>query len=45
MKCPECGEEMESEAPMSKMGERMSGRGVDDNTCMNPRCKYFGVKR
>lgn len=45
MKCPSCGQEMESEAPFSAMGERMYGRGVDDYVCMNPRCRKFGVKQ
>lgn len=45
MKCPECGSEMEATAPISAMGERMNTRGIDDQECINPRCKYFGIKR
>lgn len=44
-KCPYCGQEMEAEAPLSAMGERMYGRGVDTYTCTNPRCPRFGHKQ
>jgi len=42
--CPICGQERESEAPFSKMGEPMYGRGVDEEICMNPRCPHFGKR-
>jgi transcription elongation factor Elf1 len=45
MKCSECGSEMEAEAPLSAMGVRMYGRGVDDYVCQNPRCSRFGRKQ
>lgn len=43
--CPGCGQEMDAEPPLSAMGERMHGRGVDDQICMNPRCRRFGRRR
>jgi len=41
MNCSSCGDEMESRAPRSKMGEPMYGRGVDEYHCTNPRCPRF----
>jgi len=41
--CPECGNEMKEELPpMSAMGERMWGRGLEEYYCDNPRCSRFG---
>lgn len=42
--CPHCGQERESKAPFSKMGEPVYGRGVDEEVCMNPRCSHFGKR-
>ena len=42
MKCPVGNYEMIPESPISKMGIRMSGRGVDNEICQNPRCERFG---
>ena len=40
--CPICGDEMEEETPLSKMGEPMYGRGVETHRCTNPRCSRYG---
>lgn len=40
--CYKCGQEMEKDLPpLSAMGERMYGRGLEDEKCMNPRCEMF----
>lgn len=42
-KCSACGQEMRKKLPpLSNMGYRMYGRGLDDYECDNPRCKRFG---
>lgn len=41
--CPVCGEELEEDLPpLSAMGERMWGRGLEDKYCPNPKCPRFG---
>ena len=45
MKCSGCGENLRAEAPLSNMGNRMYGRGVDSYTCWNPRCRLYGVEQ
>jgi hypothetical protein len=45
MKCPECGSEMGETPPRSAMGECMAEKGIDYVQCINPRCRFFGIKR
>ena len=41
--CSECGSELkEGLPPLSAMGERMWGRGLEKYYCDNPRCSRFG---